>query len=122
MSAPYSPGHGRILHAGGMTSSALGRLAGRTAADAHAETASVPRRMVVHSDEVEPRIIDGTQLRGTRWRLGAAAGAVRAGLSRYRIAPGERAMPVHVHADEEELFYVLAGEGLSWRDGRVYPV
>ena len=78
--------------------------------------------MVVHSDEVEPRIIDGTQLRGTRWRLGAAAGAVRAGLSRYRIAPGERAMPVHVHADEEELFYVLDGEGLSWQDGRAYPV
>ncbi|HEX6696655.1 MAG TPA: cupin domain-containing protein [Solirubrobacteraceae bacterium] len=78
--------------------------------------------MVVHSDEIEPRIIDGTQLRGTRWRLGAAAGAVRAGLSRYRIAPGERAMPVHVHADEEELFYVLEGEGLSWQDGRAYPV
>ena len=78
--------------------------------------------MVVHSDEVEPRIIGGTQLRGTRWRLGAAAGAVRAGLSRYRIAPGERAMPVHVHADEEELFYVLDGEGLSWQDGRAYAV
>jgi uncharacterized cupin superfamily protein len=78
--------------------------------------------MVVHSDEVEPRVIDGTQLRGTRWRLGAAAGAVRAGLSRYRIAPGERAMPVHVHADEEELFYVLGGDGLSWRDGRAHPV
>jgi uncharacterized cupin superfamily protein len=78
--------------------------------------------MVVHSDEVEPRIIDGAQLRGTRWRLGAAAGAVRAGLSRYRIAPGERAMPVHVHADEEELFYVVDGEGLSWQDGRAYRV
>src|SRR3954463_15401490 len=25
MSAPYSPGHGRILHAGRMTSSAIGR-------------------------------------------------------------------------------------------------
>ncbi len=31
-------------------------------------------------------------------------------------------MPVHVHADEEELFYVLDGEGLSWQDGRAYPV
>jgi uncharacterized cupin superfamily protein len=78
--------------------------------------------MVVHSDEVEPRIIDGAQLRGMRWRLGVAAGAVRAGLSRYRIAPGERAMPVHVHADEEELFYVVDGEGLSWQDGRAYRV
>jgi uncharacterized cupin superfamily protein len=78
--------------------------------------------MVIHWDEVEPRVIEGTQLRGTRWRLGAAAGAADAGLSRYRIAPGERAMPVHVHADEEELFYVLDGEGVSWQDGRTYAV
>ena len=78
--------------------------------------------MVVHVDDVEPRVIEGEQLRGTRWRLGAAAGAARAGLSRYRLAPGERAMPVHVHADDEELFYVLDGEGLSWQDGRTYEV
>jgi uncharacterized cupin superfamily protein len=78
--------------------------------------------MVVNVDEVEPRVIEGEQLRGTRWRLGAAAGAVGAGLSRYRIAAGERAMPVHVHADDEELFYVLDGEGLSWQDGRTYTV
>ncbi len=78
--------------------------------------------MVIHSDDVEPRVIEGTELRGTRWRLGAAAGAARAGLSRYRIAAGERAMPAHVHADEEELFYVLRGEGVSWQDGRAYAV
>jgi uncharacterized cupin superfamily protein len=78
--------------------------------------------MVIHSDEVEARTFEGTHLRGTRWRVGAAAGAKAAGLSRYRIAAGERAMPVHVHADEEELFYVLGGEGLSWQDGRTYAV
>ncbi len=78
--------------------------------------------MVIHWDEVEPRVIEGTQLRGTRWRLGAAAGAADVGLSRFRLRPGERAMPVHVHADEEELFYVLGGEGVSWQDGRTYEV
>jgi uncharacterized cupin superfamily protein len=78
--------------------------------------------MVTHWDEVEAVAIEGTQLRGTRWRLGAAAGADRAGLSRYRLAAGERAMPAHVHADEEEIFYVLAGDGLSWQDGRTYAV
>jgi uncharacterized cupin superfamily protein len=78
--------------------------------------------MVIHWDEVEARTFDGTQLRGTGWRLGAAAGAQAVGLTRYRIAAGERAMPVHVHADEEELFYVLHGEGLSWQDGRAYEV
>jgi uncharacterized cupin superfamily protein len=78
--------------------------------------------MVTHFDEVEPVAIEGTQLRGTRWRLGGAAGADRAGLSRYVLAAGERAMPAHVHADEEEIFYVLAGDGLSWQDGRTYAV
>jgi uncharacterized cupin superfamily protein len=78
--------------------------------------------MVTHWDEVAPVAIGGTHLGGTRWRLGAAAGAEGVGLSRYRLAAGERAMPVHVHADEEELFYVLAGEGISWHDGRTYEV
>jgi uncharacterized cupin superfamily protein len=31
-------------------------------------------------------------------------------------------MPVHVHGDEEEIFYVLEGSGLSWQDGRTYGV
>jgi uncharacterized cupin superfamily protein len=78
--------------------------------------------MVIHSDDVEAVAIEGEQLRATRWRLGAAAGARDVGLSRFRIAAGERAMPVHVHADEEELFYVLDGEGVSWQDGRAYAV
>ena len=76
----------------------------------------------VHWDDVEPVAIGDGELRGTRWRLGAAAGTARVGLSRYRLGPGERAMPVHVHGDEEELFYVLGGEGLSWQDGRTYAV
>jgi uncharacterized cupin superfamily protein len=78
--------------------------------------------MLSHWDEVAPVAIEGTQLRGTRWRLGAAAGAEQTGLSRYRLRAGERAMPVHVHADEEEFFYVLDGEGLSWQDGHTYAV
>src|SRR5919204_2573633 len=78
--------------------------------------------MVTHWDAVEPVAIERPQLRGWRWRLGAAAGAQSVGLSRYRLAAGERAMPVHVHADEEEIFYVLDGSGLSWQDGRAYPV
>jgi quercetin dioxygenase-like cupin family protein len=78
--------------------------------------------MVTHWDVVEPVAIEGTQLRGTRWRLGHAAGTESVGLSRYRLAAGERAMPAHVHADEEEIFYVLGGDGLSWQDGRTYAV
>jgi uncharacterized cupin superfamily protein len=78
--------------------------------------------MVTHWDEVEPVVSERTYLRGWRWRLGVAAGAERVGLSRYKLAADERAMPVHVHADEEEIFHVLSGEGLSWQDGRTYEV
>ena len=48
--------------------------------------------MVIHSDEVEPRVFEGTHLRGRGWRVGAAAGARDAGLTRYRIAAGERVL------------------------------
>jgi uncharacterized cupin superfamily protein len=78
--------------------------------------------MLADWNDVEWTRIDLGPLRGSRQRLGAAAGARHAGLSRYRMGPGERAMPVHVHADEEELFYVLGGGGLSWQDGRTYRV
>jgi uncharacterized cupin superfamily protein len=78
--------------------------------------------VLAHWDRVEWTRIDRGPLQGLRQRLGAAAGAAPAGLSRYRMGPGERAMPVHVHADEEELFYVLDGNGLSWQDGRTYAV
>jgi uncharacterized cupin superfamily protein len=78
--------------------------------------------MLAHWDDVEWTLIDRGPLQGSRQRLGAAASAERAGLSRYRLGGGERAMPVHVHADEEEFFFVLKGSGLSWQDGRTYRV
>lgn len=77
---------------------------------------------LVHFDDVDEVVIDRGPLQGRRQRLAAAAGALRIGLSRYVLGPGERAMPVHVHADEEECFHVLSGSGFSWQDGRVWAV
>src|SRR4051812_8566166 len=77
---------------------------------------------VVHWDDVPAQRIDRGDLQGSRVRLGGAAGTTRTGLSRYRLAAGDRAMPVHVHADEEELFYVLEGDGVSWQDGRGFAL
>ncbi len=57
-----------------------------------------------------------------RRRLGAAAGCRRIGVSVYVVSPGARQMPVHVHGDEEEIFYVLSGSGLSYEKGDAYPV
>jgi uncharacterized cupin superfamily protein len=54
--------------------------------------------------------------------LGTAAGSFRAGVQLFEIPPGARATPAHVHADEEEHVYVLAGSGRSWQDGRTYAI
>jgi uncharacterized cupin superfamily protein len=77
---------------------------------------------LTHWDAVEAQDVAVGELRA-RWRdLGTAAGAFRAGVALVEIAPGARSTPAHVHADEEEHFYVLDGDGLSWQDGRTYPV
>jgi uncharacterized cupin superfamily protein len=77
---------------------------------------------VIHTDDVEQVVRDRGDLRFTRRRLGAAGGTVRVGLSLWDIPPSSRAIPVHVHADEEEIFYVLSGSGLSWQDGHTYEI
>ncbi|MDQ3630479.1 MAG: cupin domain-containing protein [Actinomycetota bacterium] len=75
-----------------------------------------------HRDGAAPFRIDRGELQGERRRLGPLVGTVAIGCSLYRQGPGERAMPVHLHADEEELFYVTAGSGLSWQDGVTHRV
>jgi uncharacterized cupin superfamily protein len=78
--------------------------------------------MLCHWDDVPWTAHEHGDLRCERQRLGAAAGTRDVGLSRYRIAPGCRAMPLHVHADEEEIFFVLAGSGFSWQDDALHEV
>jgi uncharacterized cupin superfamily protein len=53
-----------------------------------------------------------------RWTfLGEAAGSVGVGVRRLEVAAGAWSTPVHDHGGAEEIFYVLAGRGLSWCDG-----
>jgi uncharacterized cupin superfamily protein len=49
-----------------------------------------------------------------RWRT---ADGVRLGMSRIEVAPRKQSTPAHEHTGEEELFYVLGGDGLWWQDG-----
>ena len=49
-------------------------------------------------------------------------GSKEIGVARLKLDPGGRSSPVHVELDEEEIFYVLAGSGLSWQDGKTYEV
>jgi len=60
--------------------------------------------MLCHLDDVPWETHEHGDLSLERQRLSAAAGASDIGLSRYLIAAGCRAMPLHVHADEEEIF------------------
>jgi uncharacterized cupin superfamily protein len=67
------------------------------------------------------------ELHVRRRRLGAAAGAERLGVAIVAIAPGARSTPPHAHTDEDELFLVLAGSGISWqssgsKDVRAYAI
>jgi uncharacterized cupin superfamily protein len=78
--------------------------------------------MVTHWDDVEGRVTDVGELRGTWRRLGPAAGAQGIGANRIDLPAGGRSTPVHTHTAEEELFFVLEGSGLSWQGGRTYRV
>jgi uncharacterized cupin superfamily protein len=77
---------------------------------------------VINRDDIEPREGGAGDIRFERRRLGPAAGTARIGCSVYAVPPLARQMPVHVHGDEEEIFYVLGGSGLSWQRGQACEV
>ena len=60
---------------------------------------------------------------GADWDLlGAAAGCDAVGLRRIRVSPGKQSTPVHAHFGEEEIFVVLAGDGVSWQEDGVFAI
>ena len=71
--------------------------------------ALVPAPAVINLHEIAPRSVAEGDIAFARRRLGPAAGTSRIGVSWFQVPPGARQMPVHVHGDEEEIFYVLAG-------------
>jgi uncharacterized cupin superfamily protein len=80
-----------------------------------------------HVDDVARERREIGELAGTRRRLGAAAGALRLGIALIEIDPGRRFSPPHSHADEDEVFLVLAGSGVSYllapgEEARAYAV
>jgi uncharacterized cupin superfamily protein len=77
---------------------------------------------VVHWDDVEPVRREAGHCAGDWKPLGAAAGAVGVGVNRVHVDPGRWSTPAHIEAIGEEIFFILAGDGLSWQDGEVYEV
>jgi uncharacterized cupin superfamily protein len=57
------------------------------------------------------------------WRdLGRQAGTRTVGLRRIEIAEGHFSTPAHDHGADEEIFFVLGGEGLLWQEGQTCAV
>ena len=77
---------------------------------------------LVHWDKVEAWDLRRGPMQLDRIDLGDAAGSVDVGVARLKLDPGGRSSPVHVELDEEEIFYVLGGSGLSWQDEKTYEV
>ena len=76
----------------------------------------------VNWEDVPKRAVEVGPIAGT-WRdLGTAAGTRAVGLRRIQLEPGKRSTPAHTHSGEEEVFFVLAGSGLSWQGGATFEV
>jgi uncharacterized cupin superfamily protein len=78
--------------------------------------------VVINRLEVAERDVAEGDITFARRMLGDAAGSSRIGASVYVVPAGARQMPVHVHGDEEEIFFVLSGGGLGWEKGEAYAV
>ncbi len=77
---------------------------------------------LVHWDDV-PAHRPERRGRGGAWSgLATAARSVAVGMNRIELAPDEVSTPAHAHLGDEEIFFVLAGSGLSWQDGHTYEI
>ncbi|HEY7169023.1 MAG TPA: cupin domain-containing protein [Candidatus Binatia bacterium] len=65
---------------------------------------------------------EGSSFGGLRQRVGAYLGAEKLGYSFYRIPPGKAAFPYHTHSRNEELIYIIAGEGVLRFGAEEIPV
>jgi uncharacterized cupin superfamily protein len=79
---------------------------------------------LVHWDDVEGfDIPDDVKPLGGHWqRLADAAGSVRVGAHRVRLADGQMMTPPHMHSVEEEIFHVLSGSATLWQRGTTSTV
>ena len=75
-----------------------------------------------HIEDAPHHAVETPGVECTWTNLGAAADSVAIGLRRIEIPPGKRPTPPHNHAGEEEIFYVLGGDGLAWLDGVTHEV
>jgi uncharacterized cupin superfamily protein len=78
----------------------------------------MPDGLPIHVDDVPASRWEYGEVGAARRRLGVASGAKRLGIALIEIDAGTRSTPPHSHVDEDELFLVLAGGGLSYQTSR----
>ena len=77
---------------------------------------------ITHFDDAPAHEAAVGHIRGRWTELGGAAGSVTVGVRRIQIPAGYWSTPAHEHGLEEEIFYVLAGRGMSWQRERTTDV
>ena len=77
---------------------------------------------IAHFDDAPAREFEIGHLRGHWTFLGEAAGSVSVGVRRIQVPAGGWSTPAHQHGADEELFYVLSGNGLSWHADRTASI
>jgi uncharacterized cupin superfamily protein len=65
---------------------------------------------------------NGKQFASKLSRLGPLIGASKLGCMLHIVAPGEKAFPRHAHHVNEEMFYIVSGEGTYRLGEETYPV
>jgi uncharacterized cupin superfamily protein len=55
-------------------------------------------------------------------RIGTLIGAKKLGCQLHAVPPGKKAFPRHAHHVNEEMMFILAGEGTYRAGGETYPI
>jgi uncharacterized cupin superfamily protein len=71
---------------------------------------------------VEAVTIERPRVARTRRNLGRAAGSLSTGIQHVEVMPGKYSAPAHCHSLEEEIFVVLAGDGVVVLGDQETPV
>jgi uncharacterized cupin superfamily protein len=77
---------------------------------------------IANFDEGPQRELEIGHIKGV-WRdLGRLVGTRSVGLRRIEVAEGCFSTPAHEHGADEEIFFVLGGEGMLWQEGDTFAV
>ena len=77
-------------------------------------------RPVFHESDHAEKDLPGRKL---RWLVKPdMTGNTNCAVNMVRLAPGSTVSPAHSHPTEEEIIYIISGEGSVLIDGQVYPL